>query len=144
MIWLLGDCGRAATAEKPYPAPSPASDASRMLDFRYAPPKWQTAICLPDDPRKSLVDERGALLYHFGKGGNEFATRVAVEVAPDAVWQKQELHAPRIPIVRTCRAADGLRIVEEAFADTDPPRDLTPDQDAPPRSDFVPSGTTRP
>ena len=39
------------------------------VDFRYSPPEWQAAICLPDDPWKSLVDKSGALLYHFGKGG---------------------------------------------------------------------------
>ena len=93
-----------------------------MVDFAYAPPRWQTAICLPDDPQKSLVDKNGSLLYHYGKGGGDFATRVAVEVVGDAVWQKQILHSPRVPIVRTTRAAEGLQIIEEAFAVSDPPR----------------------
>ncbi len=99
----------------------PAS-AVDIVDFRYSPPEWQTAICLPDDPHKSLVDKSGALLYHYKQGGREFGTRVAVEVASDAVWQKQELHSPRVPIVKTYRAADGLRIVEEAFAVNAPAR----------------------
>ena len=48
------------------------------VDFRYSPPEWQTAICLPDDPHKSLVDRSGELLYHYHQGGREVAT-----VSPD-------------------------------------------------------------
>jgi len=114
---------------------SPAG--AEVLDFRHAPPKWQTAICLPDDPQKSLVDDCGTLLYHFGKGGNEFATRVAVEVTGDSGWQKQELHSPRIPIVRTRRAAEGLQIIEEAFAVTDRNTGVPADPGDSPRSDLI-------
>ena len=94
-----------------FPGPEPAA-----VDFRYSPPEWQTAICLPDDPHKSLVDRNGELLDHYGQGGREFATRIGIECATNAVWQKQELLSPRIPIVRTVRSAPGLEIVEEAFA----------------------------
>lgn len=105
----------------------PAAEAgARVVDFRFSPPEWQTAICLPDDPHKSLVDRSGELLYHYGQGGREFATRVGVEVVPGAVWQKQELLSPRVPIVRTLRSADGLEIVEEAFAVTDLRQPETP------------------
>jgi hypothetical protein len=97
-----------------------AADAGMSsVNFRYTPPEWQTAICLPDDPHKSLVERSGELLYHFGQGDREFATRVVVEVVGGAVWQKQELLSPRVPIVQTLRSADGLEIVEEAFAVTD-------------------------
>jgi len=92
--------------------------AATEVDFRWAPPEWQTAICLPDDPHKSLVDKSGALLYHYGSGGREFATRISVEVVSNAVWQKQELLSPRVPIVRTFRSADDLEIIAEAFAVT--------------------------
>jgi hypothetical protein len=96
-----------------------ADAAPDVVDFRYSPQQWQTAICLPDDPNKSLVDRSGELLYHYNRGGREFATRIGVEVIGAAVWRKQELVSPRVPIVRTLRAADGLQIEEEAFAVTD-------------------------
>lgn len=86
------------------------------VDFRHSPPEWQTAICLPDDPHKSLVDHQGALLYHHERRGREFGTRVSVRVTAGAVWRKQELHSPRVPIVKTLRTAGDLEIVEEAFA----------------------------
>lgn len=106
-----------------------AAAADQAVNFRYAPAQWQTAICLPDDPQKSLVDDHGALLYHYGRGGHEFASRLTVAAAPDAVRQQQELVSPRIPIVRTTQAAPGLRITQEAFADTDPPTDGGPRND---------------
>ena len=96
-----------------------ATTATGTVDFRFSPPEWQTAICLPDDPQKSLVDRSGELLYHYGQGGREFGTRIATEVVNGATWQKQELASPRVPIVRTWRSAEGLEILEEAFAVTD-------------------------
>ena len=96
-----------------------AGASGGVVDYRFSPPEWQTAICLPDDPQKSLVDRSGELLYHYGQGGREFATRLGVEVAGGTVWKKQELLSPRIPIVRTLRSVDGLEIVEETFAVTD-------------------------
>jgi hypothetical protein len=100
-----------------------AADAVQdAVDFRYAPPEWQTLICLPDDPCKSLVDKSGAFLYYYNQGGREFGAIVAVEVTSNTVWQKQELQSPRVPIVCTYLAADGLKIVEEALAVTDLPQ----------------------
>ena len=96
-----------------------AEGAANRVDFAFSPPEWQTAICLPDDPYKSLVDRSGELLYHYGQGGREFGTRIGVQVTDTAVWQKQELLSPRVPVVRTFRSAEGLEIVEETFAVTD-------------------------
>lgn len=100
-----------------------ASDiAQACVDFAYSPPEWQTAICLPDDPHKSLVDKRGDLLYHYGgkqKAEREFNTRVGVQVVDDAVWQKQELVSPRVPVVITRKSVQGLEIEEAAFAMTE-------------------------
>ncbi len=114
-----------ATAAVAIALPAFAATSS-TVDFRYAPPEWQTAICLPDDPDKSLVDRSGELLYHYNQGGREFATHIGVEVIDGAVWEKQELLSPRVPIVRTWRSAQGLEIIEEAFAVTDLRQVTTP------------------
>ena len=76
----------------------------KVVDFRYMPPEWQTAICLPDDPHKTLVDKSGELLYNYlgRRKEREFAARIGIQVDKDAIWTKQELLSPRIPIVRTC------------------------------------------
>jgi len=91
------------------------------IDFRYSPPEWQTAICLPDDPHKSLVDRTGELLYHYQQGGREFGTRIRVITAGDASWIRQDLYSSRVPIVKTYSKSEGLEITEEAFAVTGAP-----------------------
>jgi hypothetical protein len=48
--------------------PVPENSSSKRgnaVDFRYAPSQYQTAFCFPDDHYKSLVNERGSLLYDF-------------------------------------------------------------------------------
>ena len=44
-----------------------ANSSASAVNFRYSSPEWQTAICLPDDPQKSLVDRSGELLYHYNR-----------------------------------------------------------------------------
>ncbi len=111
-----------------------------LVDFRYAPPQWQSAICLPDDPHKSVVDKSGDLLYHYRKvkGPDFFATRIAVKVADDLLWQKQQLYSPRVPIVRTFLNGSGIEVIEEAFAvtETSGTRALRPTR-ASPRNDVI-------
>lgn len=96
------------------------------LDFRFSPPEWQTAICLPDDPHKSLVDRSGELLYHYQQGGREFGTRISVQVTEDTRWIRQDLFSPRVPIVRTYLKAEGLEVTEETFAITEIPPAVIP------------------
>jgi hypothetical protein len=100
------------------PAQNALNEVPAAVDFRYSPPEWQSAICLPDDPHKSLVDKSGELLYHFNRGGREFGTRVSVQFTDSTVWKKQVLYSPRVPIVMTYRTAVGLEILEEAFTVT--------------------------
>ncbi|HTL58673.1 MAG TPA: hypothetical protein VL361_23505 [Candidatus Limnocylindrales bacterium] len=90
--------------------------AHSTVDFHNSPPEWQTAICFPDDSSKTLVDRSGELLYHYVGGQREFATRLSLRVVTNAPWQHQDLHSPRVPIVRTKFSADGLEIEQEAFA----------------------------
>ena len=102
---------------------------SLFVDFGYMPPEWQTAICLPDDPYKSIVDKSGELLYHYLRivgGTDHFQTRIGVRIANDVVWKKQQLHSPRVPIVRTYLTANGLEVAQEAFAVTDKLESTTP------------------
>jgi len=100
--------------------PAVAAAEPMQVDFRYAPPEWQTAICLPDDPQKTLVDHLGRLRYHWRGGKAEFGLTLSVEVCEGVSQTGQDLVSPRVPIVRTYREAAGLRIVEEAFAVTEP------------------------
>ena len=111
------------------------------VDFRYMPPEWQTAICLPDDPYKSIVDKSGDLLYHYRRiagGTDRFRTRIGVRIANDVVWKQQQLHSPRVPIVRTFLTSNALEVIEEAFAVTDQFQSTTPAKpQAPARNDLI-------
>ncbi len=93
-----------------------APPADFQVDFRYAVPWWQTAICLPDDPEKSVVGKDGELLYDFQKRKFDFHTKVTLDVEGGSKWSKQELASPRVPVVRTLRQAGFVEIVQEAFA----------------------------
>ena len=119
---LLACTGLICFADNPALAANKNNHKSLSVDFAYMPPEWQTAICFPDDPYKSIVDKSGDLLYHYKRirGGTDgFETRISIRIADNVVWKKQELHSPRVPIVRTYLTANALEVIEEAFAVTD-------------------------
>jgi len=119
---LLACTGLICFVNIPAFAASENSHDGLSVDFRFMPPEWQTAICLPDDPYKSIVDKSGDLLYHYRRivgGTDRFHSRIGVRIADDMVWKKQQLHSPRVPFVRTYFTGDGLEVVQEAFAVTD-------------------------
>ncbi len=94
-------------------SPRPASPWS--IDFRYAPPWWQTAICLPDDWQKTLVGKEGQLLYDYPGKNSGFKTAIAIGLEGSTVWQRQELVSARVPIVRTLLRQGPVEVTEEAF-----------------------------
>jgi hypothetical protein len=95
---------------------SPALGGDMAVDFGYRPRQWRTLICPPDDTYKTLVTERGTLVYHYGRVAGDFNTSVRVVVDPAEKLTDQKMAAPRLPIVETRLQSDTLSIVEEAFA----------------------------
>ena len=103
-----------------FPFKGPAEGLQpQILDFRYAPQRWQVCIGLPDDPHKSIVGSDGGLYYNYG-GGNfyGFGTRVlaGLETQGPRSKIKQSLWDPRIPIVITEQKIGGLTLRQEAWA----------------------------
>jgi len=96
------DTGRkVSTVRGSTPAAFPSEMADLVkADFRYSPPWWQTAICLPDDWQKTLVSKDGALLYDYPGEFSGFGTKVSVALEEsgeaDAI---QSMDDPRLPIV---------------------------------------------
>jgi len=87
------------------------------VDFRYAPPGWQTSICLPDDGQKTLAGKDGGLLYDFQGPFDGFKTKILAGVeGSDLPWVSQGLASPRVPIVRTLRRGGSIEVETEAFA----------------------------
>jgi hypothetical protein len=88
----------------------------KQVDFRYAMPWWQTAICLPDDPDKTLVGKDGQVLFDYGRGGyRDFGICLQPDVAGGTKWTKQETLSARTPIVQTHKTAGGVDVLEETF-----------------------------
>lgn len=95
----------------------PNADGSiHTVDFRYSPPWWQTAICLPDDPEKTLVGDQGQLLFDFGfLDRGPFGILLQPQIAGGSQWLRQATVSPRVPVVQTWRQADGVEVHEETF-----------------------------
>ena len=97
------------------PAPvvdSPGATGSKpefnsTVDFRYSPFDFQSTICFPDDPQKSVVGKWGELRRDFPAnqfaGINQFGTVVEFTLAgmDRDVWKQQRLEAPGIPVIHT-------------------------------------------
>src|SRR5581483_4533789 len=89
---------------------------------RYAPHQWQSSICLPDDPNKTVIGNTGDLRYGFAHalavGMEDFANEVGFSLAgfDDDKVAKQWLESPGVPIVHTLieRPAATLELI--AFA----------------------------
>ena len=125
--WLLGPAapaGFAAAQASPWAnVREDASEAIRSagaplpntVDFRFAPPDWQAAICLPDDPDKALAGKEGQFLDEFGwEKDRPFALSIQHDVE-GAKCVKQQLLAARVPVVETTKQAGAVRIEEQLF-----------------------------
>lgn len=95
------------TAQPAAAAGERASSANAVVDFRYAPADYQSTICFPDDPAKTLVGKWGDLRYDFPRDQfaaiNQFATIVEFTLSGMArdTWAGQTMEAPGLPIVHT-------------------------------------------
>jgi hypothetical protein len=98
------------------------SNEPQRLDFHYAPYRWQTNICLPDDPHKSIVGSDGGLYYDYGGGRYyDFKTRILASIDAESPAGKirQSLLNPRIPVLITEQNAGTLSLRQQAWAGTD-------------------------
>lgn len=108
-----GATGAVAMAEE-------RADAA-TVDFRYAPAQWQTAICFPDDPHKSLVGERGELrlsgkpLQWPHAPHPEQVEFTCLGMEADVV-REQRVEGPGVPIIHTWLERPAAQIHLIAFA----------------------------
>ncbi|MGC2635630.1 MAG: hypothetical protein WA294_00525 [Acidobacteriaceae bacterium] len=77
------------------------------IDFRYAPADYQSTICFPDDPFKTLVGKWGDLRCDFPHDQfaaiNQFGTIVEFTLSGIGrdTWAGQTMESPGVPILRT-------------------------------------------
>jgi len=100
------------------PNHDPASAQGKSVDHRYAPSRYQTTICFPDDWQKTLVSERGGLSYDFGPGPYaQPLTEVTVGIQGlDLPVRSQALADACVPIVTTILDSASVRVEQQVFA----------------------------
>jgi hypothetical protein len=111
-----------APKETHQPYSSPDVSETAEIDFRYSPRHWQTAICFPDDPKKSLVGQAGDLRYGFSKdlmvGMEDFSTVCTFSLAgmqEDRI-ERHWLESASMPIVHTLIDRPTAKLELIAFA----------------------------
>ncbi|NLH17779.1 MAG: hypothetical protein GX455_14475, partial [Phycisphaerae bacterium] len=94
--------------------PPAANLEPQLLDFRYAPSRWQTCIGLVDDPHKSIVGSDGGLYYQYGAGRFDgFGERILADLQGEGVAKiEQSLLNTRCAIVKT-RLSKGGAVLEQ-------------------------------
>jgi len=92
-----------------------------IVDHRYRPSWWQTLICAPDDPVKTLIGKDGQLLGDYGyEGPRNFSFSIQFDSGLPAIWESQRLIAAKIPIVHTIKRSKDIRIDEIGFVQIPP------------------------
>lgn len=96
--------------------------ANSKVDFRFSPSDFQSTICFPDDPCKTVLGKFGDLRYDFPAdifaAIDQFGTVVEFSVAGmgQDTWLQQRMEAPGVPIVHTRLQRNGADIELTAFA----------------------------
>jgi len=98
-----------------------------IVDQRYSPLWWQTLICLPDDPVKTIVGREGQFFLDFGSGGpRNFLTNLGFDLAEGTEWVEQDLPVAGTPVVRTLKRGSGIAIEELTFLEIPAPAEAAP------------------
>lgn len=90
--------------------------AQLSVDHRYSIPWWQSLVCLPDDPVKTLVGKEGQIFGDYDyKGPRNFSFSIGLDGKTPLVWKEQRLLSARAPITRTVKTSGSVTVQEEAF-----------------------------
>ncbi|MES2220873.1 MAG: hypothetical protein V4587_07895, partial [Acidobacteriota bacterium] len=105
-------------------AVSDDSAAATIIDFRYSPAFRQTAYCFPDDPYKSVMNEKGTLLYGYDRDRQidyfPLIVNFALGGMMPAAFVEQTLESPSVPIVRTTLQRADATMLLTTFATRNP------------------------
>src|ERR1700749_458384 len=116
--WLLGSCLLGS-------ATGFAQETKMKIDHRYSPPWWQTLVCMPDDPVKTLIGKEGQIFGDYDyKGPRDFSFSLGLDGRSPLEWQSQRLLLARAPILRTVKTSGNITATEEAFLQIPEPEGL--------------------
>ncbi len=95
---------------------------SAAIDFRFAPSEFQSTVCFPCDPYKTVIGKYGDLRYDFPAslfaGIDQFDTVVEFTLAGmlGEKWVRQWMEAPNIAILHTLLERPAAELELIAFA----------------------------
>jgi len=93
-----------------------SQSAVLTVEHQYSPPWWQTLVCLPDDPVKTLVGREGQIFGDYDyKGPRDFSFAIGFDGVTALTWKDQRLLSARAPITRTLKAEGDVSVQEETF-----------------------------
>jgi hypothetical protein len=127
--------GKTDLQVKIFPVKNEEDLQPQVVDHRYSPLYWQSPICLPDDPHKTLIGSKGEFLYNWL---DKFNTRIEIGLKGEnpAASVHQNLYDARIPIIITEKKENELLLTEEAWARV-PEENTTIKEWAPRRVDYL-------
>jgi hypothetical protein len=127
--------GKTDLQVKIFPVKNEEDLQPQVVDHRYSPLYWQSPICLPDDPHKTLIGSKGEFLYNWL---DKFNTRIEIGLKGEnpAASVHQNLFDARIPIIITEKNDNELLLTEEAWARA-PEENTTIKEWAPRRVDYL-------
>ena len=89
---------------------------SMQIDHRYTPEWWQSLMCLPDDPVKTLVGKEGQVFGDYGyKGPRDFSFSIMFDSKQPSTWKSQVLQSALVPMTITQKDDYGINITEKTF-----------------------------
>src|SRR5581483_10549894 len=116
MIFSIKALKRCLAAGLLLSALSGSAQSPMSIDHRYSPPWWQTLICLPDDPVKTLVGKEGQVFGDYDyKGPRSFSFSIAFDSRLPAAWKSQALPSALVPMTVTQKKAGAIAITEKTF-----------------------------
>lgn len=92
------------------------SQSSQSVDFRYSPRWWQSLLCLPDDPVKTVIGKEGQIFGDYGYNGpRKFSFSLLFDSKSRLQWKRQFLESPLSPIPHTAKENGDISIEETSF-----------------------------
>ncbi|RYY62811.1 MAG: hypothetical protein EOO05_01320 [Chitinophagaceae bacterium] len=103
-----------------------AQTTPMVVDHRYSIPWWQSQLCLPDDPVKTLVGKEGMLFgdYGYRQGPRTFSFSVLFDSKVPSTWKSQVLKSNASPMTVTIKETPEVTIKEETFLEIPAPEKL--------------------
>jgi len=93
------------------------------MDLRYAPVWGQTSICLPDETQKTIVNDKGTMMYDYANGSSKVSgpfngfciSMFAGLDSVESVNASQRLFSPKVPVLMTENKMEGIIYSTDIF-----------------------------